>query len=127
MHPKDQLNEDLKTAMKSGDTEKKEALRFILAAVKQVEIDTRKPLTEDDTYGILQKEAAKRRDSINEARKVGRDDLADKEQKELVLIESYLPKQLSREEIEVEVRKAVQESGASSAKDMGSIMKILMP
>ena len=127
MHPKDKMNEDLKQAMKSGDNVRKDALRFILAAVKQVEIDSRKPLSEDQVYALLQTEAKKRRDSVAELRKAGRDDMADKEQAEVTLIESYLPEQLSREEVEAEARKAIAESGASSAKDMGNVMKVLMP
>jgi hypothetical protein len=127
MHPKERLQEDLKAAMKSGDTQRKDALRFIAAAIKQVEIDTRTQLTEEQTYGVLMTEAKKRRDSIAEARKAGRNDLADKEQMELELIESYLPKQLSRAELEDEARKAIAESGAKTAKDMGNVMKVLMP
>jgi hypothetical protein len=127
MHPKERLQEDLKAAMKSGDTQRKDALRFIMTAIKQVEIDTRTQLTEEQTYGVLMTEAKKRRDSIAEARKAGRNDLADKEQMELELIESYLPKQLSRAELEDEARKAIAESGAKTAKDMGNVMKVLMP
>jgi uncharacterized protein YqeY len=127
MHPKERLQEDLKAAMKSGNTQRKDALRFITAAIKQVEIDTRAQLTEEQTYGVLMTEAKKRRDSIAEARNAGRNDLADKEQMELELIESYLPQQLSREELQDEARKAIAESGAKTAKDMGNVMKVLMP
>ncbi len=127
MHPKEKMNEDLKQAMKSGDNTRKDALRFILAAIKQSEIDSRETLTEDQVYALLQKEAKKRRDSVAELRKAGRDDMADKEQAEATLIESYLPQQLSREEIEAEAKKAIAESGAASAKDMGKVMKLLTP
>jgi uncharacterized protein len=127
MHPKVRMQEDLKAAMKSGDAQRKDALRFILSALKQVEIDTRTALSEEQTYGILMTEAKKRRDSLDEMRKAGRDELADKEQMELTLIESYLPQQLTREELEAEVRKVIDESGAKSAKEMGGVMKILMP
>ncbi len=127
MHPKEQLNEDLKAAMKSGDTFRKDTLRLMMSAIKQVEVDQRKTLTEEDVYGLLQTEAKKRRDSITEMRGAGRNDLADKEQAELTLIESYLPQQMTREELEVEARKAIAESGASSAKEMGNVMKVLMP
>src|SRR5258707_4851245 len=127
MHPKEQLNEDLKAAMKSGDAFRKDTLRLMMSAIKQVEVDQRKTLTEEDVYGLLQTEAKKRRDSITEMRGAGRNDLADKEQAELTLIESYLPQQMTREELEVEARKAITESGAKSAKEMGSVMKVLMP
>src|SRR5215510_13981493 len=121
------MNEDLKKAMKAGDSKKKDALRFILAAIKQKEIDTRTTLTEEQTHDVLLTEAKKRRDSIAEARKAGRHELADNEQWELELIETYLPKQLSREELEAAVREAITESGAKTAKEMGNVMKVLMP
>ena len=113
--------------MKSGDSQRKDALRLIMAAIKQVEIDTRAQLTEDQVYGLLQTEAKKRRDTIAEAQKVGRNDLIDQEQMELNLIESYLPDQLSRAELEEEARKAIAESGAKTPKEMGNVMKVLMP
>jgi uncharacterized protein len=127
MHPKDQMNEDLKVAMKSGDSARKDTLRLLLSVIKQSEVDTRTTLSEDQVYGLLQTEAKKRRESITEAQKVGRAQIAEHEQAQLTIIESYLPQQLSKDEIEAEVRKAIQESGATSAKDMGNVMKVLMP
>jgi uncharacterized protein len=127
MHPKEQMNEDLKIAMKSGDTFRKDTLRLLLSVIKQSEVDTRTTLTEEQVFGLLQTEAKKRRDSIQEMRGANRNDLADKEQAELTLLESYLPEQMSREQLEVEARKAIQESGATSAKEMGNVMKVLMP
>ena len=125
--PKERLNEDLKTAMKSGDATRKDAIRFILAAIKQVEIDTREILTDERVHGILQTEAKKRRDSSSEAHKAGREDLAVKDEYELALIESYLPTQLTREEIEVEARAVIAEVGATSPKEQGAVMKVLLP
>lgn len=127
MHPKEKMNEDLKAAMKSGDSARKDMLRLLLSVIKQSEVDTRTTLSEDQVYGLLQTEAKKRRDSINEAEKAGRSDIAEREKAELAFIEEYMPQQLSKDEIEAEVRKAIQESGATSAKDMGSVMKVLMP
>ncbi|MBX3080514.1 MAG: GatB/YqeY domain-containing protein [Anaerolineae bacterium] len=127
MHPKEQIQEDLKAAMKAGDAVKRDALRMLAAALKQEEIDKRITLTEEQAHAILMTEAKKRRDTIAEMTKAGRMDIADKEQMELGLIESYLPTQLTRDEIEAEVRKAMTETGASSGKDMGSLMKVLMP
>jgi len=127
MHPKARIQEDLKAAMKSGDTQRKDALRMLAAAIKQVEIDSRAEPSEEQVYGILMSEAKKRRDSIDEARKAGRNDIADHEQMELGLIESYLPQQLTRAELEAEAQKAIAESGAKSAKEMGNVMKVLMP
>ncbi len=127
MHPKERLQEDLKNAMKSGDAKRRDTLRLISSAIKQVEVDSRATLSEEQVYGVLTSEAKKRRESITEALTAGRQDVADKEQAELEVIESYLPKQLTREELEAEVRKAIEEAGARTAKDMGNVMKILMP
>ena len=127
MHPKEQILQDLKTAMKSGDTKRREALRLLTAAFKQVEVDQRKVLTESDAISILTSEAKKRREAIEEAEKAGRVELGEQEKYELALIEAYLPQQLSRAEIEKLVREAVQEVGATTPKDMGKVMKVLMP
>jgi len=127
MHPKDQMNEDLKAAMKSGDTFRKDTLRLLLSAIKQVEVDTRTTMTEEQVAVLLQTEAKKRRDSITEMRGAARNDLADKEEAELTILQSYLPEQLTREQLEVEARKAIAETGATTAKDMGNVMKVMMP
>jgi uncharacterized protein YqeY len=127
MHPKDQILEDLKDAMRSGDTQRRETLRLLTAAFKQIEVDQRKELTEDDVISILTSEAKKRREAIEEAEKAGRADLAAQEKYELALIQTYLPQQLSRAEIEKYVREAVQEVSATTPKDMGKVMKVLMP
>ena len=124
--PKEQLSDDLKTAMKSGDSARKDAIRFILAAIKQVEIDTRETLSDERVYGILQTEAKKRRDSITEARRAGRDDLATQEEYELTLLEHYLPTQMSREQIEAEARAVISAVGATGPKDQGAVMKALL-
>lgn len=127
MHPKERLQEDLKTAMKAGDTQKRDTLRLLTSAIRQVEVDTRAPMTEEQVHRLLVKEAQKRRDSIAEAEKLGRMDIAEKERAELVVIESYLPQQMTRDELEAEARKAIEETGAKSAKEMGTVMKVLMP
>jgi uncharacterized protein YqeY len=127
MHPKQRMQDDLKAAMKAGETARKDALRFLMAAIKQVEVDTRAELSEEQTYALLLNEAKKRRDTMAEAQKLGRAELLQQSEMELRLIESYLPAQLSRDELEGEVRKAIAEAGAKTAKEMGSVMKILMP
>jgi hypothetical protein len=127
MHPKEQIQQDLKDAMKSGDTRRREALRLLMAAFKQVEVDQRKDLSEGDALSILMTEAKKRRESIEEADKAGRVALAEQEKYELGLIEAYLPQQLTRAEIEKIVREVAQEVGATTPKDMGKVMKALMP
>ncbi|MBX3062398.1 MAG: GatB/YqeY domain-containing protein [Anaerolineae bacterium] len=127
MTAKDRILDDLKTAMKAGDATKRDALRLLSSAIKQAEIDSRTTLSEEQLNSLLQTEAKKRRDTITEMQKAGREDIAAKEAMELALIESYLPTQLTREQIEEEVRKAISETGAQSAKDMGNLMKVLMP
>lgn len=130
---KDTLNADLKTAMKSGDTAKRDALRVLLAAIKQGEVDTLDPakramgLTDEDVTVILTREAKRRRESIEGYEKGGRADLVAKEKAELDLIESYLPKQMSREEIAELAKQAIAEAGATSEKQMGAVMQKLMP
>jgi hypothetical protein len=126
-HPKDRIQEDLKAAMKAGDAAKRDALRLLTSAFKQEEIDKQITLTEEQAIAVLMKEASKRRDTISELVKAGRTENVGKEQDELALIETYLPQQMSREEIEAEVRTAMAETGATSAKDMGALMKVLMP
>jgi hypothetical protein len=127
MHLKDRLQEDLKAAMKSGDIARRDAIRLIASAIKQEEVDGQKTLSDDDAIALLMREAKKRRDSIEEAQRFGRTETVEKEQFELSLIESYLPQQLSREELEAEIRRAIEETGAKSAREMGNVMKVLMP
>lgn len=127
MHPKERIQQDLTAAMKSGDTQRREVLRLLMAAFKQVEVDRRIELTENDVQDILMTEAKKRREAIEEMESAGRVELAAQEQYELGVIETYLPEQLSREEIEALAREAIQEVGATTPKDMGQVMRVLMP
>ncbi|MBI3734537.1 MAG: GatB/YqeY domain-containing protein, partial [Chloroflexi bacterium] len=127
MSLKDQINENLKNAMRSGDTARRDALRTLMAAIKQVEVDTRKTLGDDDVQQVLNREAKRRRESIEGFEKGGRADLVAKEQFELRLIEGYLPQPMSREEIERLARQAVADSGATSAAQIGAVMQRLMP
>ncbi len=126
MHPKEQIQADLKEAMRAGDTRRREALRLLMAAFKQVEVDRRIELSVDDALGILMSEAKKRREAITEMSGAGRTELAAQEQYELDLIESYLPRQLDRAELEPIVREAIAEVGATTPKDMGQVMKLVM-
>jgi uncharacterized protein len=127
-HPKETLNDALKEAMKNKDSERRDALRLLTSAFKQVEIDTRKDISADEAMDILQKEAKKRRESIGELQKAtGRDELLAQEKYELSLIEEFLPKQLTREEIEAIVKDAIASTGASSAKEMGKVMGVISP
>jgi hypothetical protein len=97
------------------------------AALKNKQIDKRRPLTEDEVLETVRSLIKQRRDSIEQFAKGGRQDLVDKETAEITVLEAYLPAQLSREELEVMVRDAVAQTGASGAKDMGKVMKALIP
>jgi uncharacterized protein YqeY len=124
---KAKLSDALKAAMVAKDTVRRDVIRLMQSAVKQIEVDERKTLTNEDVLTILQKEVKKRRESAEEARKAGRDDIANGEETEIAIIEQFLPQQLSRAEIEVLVRDAIAQTGATSAKEMGKVMSVLMP
>ena len=127
MSIKDQINADLKQAMKDKDTAKRDALRGLTAAFRQVEVDKQKDLSEDEIVAILQKEAKSRNETIDAFTEGGRPDDAEQERIELGIIESYLPAQLSREELETIIEDAIAKTGASSPQDMGKIMGVVMP
>lgn len=125
--PKAALQDAIKQAMASKDSARRDALRLIMSAIKQVEVDEQKTLSAEEIYTILQKEAKKRRESIEEMLRVGRDQLAEQEKFELSLLESFLPTQLSREEVAALAREAIAQTGAASPKEMGKVMAALMP
>lgn len=125
--PRPKMQDALKQAMLQKDAKRRDVLRMTINAFKQVEVDERRELSAEDAVLILQREIKKRNDSIDEARKAGRQDIAESEESELKLIEVFMPQQLSREEIVALVQDAVAKTGASSAKDMGKVMGVLMP
>ena len=129
MSLREKLNDDLKTAMRSGDELRKNTLRLLLAAVKQAEIDKRPDgaLDEAEIVGVLQKEAKGRRESIADAGKAGRPDLAAGYEAELQIIESYLPRQLTREELVEMAKAAIAEAGVTDARQSGAVMRLLAP
>ena len=126
MSLKDQVSEDIKTAMKSKDKVRLETVRSIKKVLIEKESTIRgqgqETLTEAQELEILIQLAKQRRDSIEQYQKAGRDDLAAQEQAELAIIEEYLPKQLSNEEVSVIIDEIITQIGASSAKDMGKVM-----
>jgi uncharacterized protein len=124
--PKGALNAALKEAMQTKNNQRRDVIRLLQSAVKQVEIDTRKELSAEDVMAILQKEAKKRRESIEEAEKVGRAEIAAAEKAELAVIEEFLPRQLSYDEVKAIAQEVVAQTGASSAKDMNKVMGPLM-
>lgn len=109
------------------DNVRRDVIRMVMSAIKQVEVDSQKTLTPEDVVAILQKEAKTRRESIDERQKSGQTDLAEQETAELRILETFMPEQLPREAIETLVREAIAASGATSAKDMGKVMGVLMP
>ena len=130
---KERLNAELKSAMRSGDATRRDALRMLLAAVKQGEVDTLDPdkrtggLSEDDVTAILMREAKRRREAIEGFEKGGATERAAQERSELRLIESYLPQQMTRAEIEPLARQAIAEAGATTPAQAGAVMQRLMP
>lgn len=126
MSIKDQLKADLITAMKAKEQSKVDCIRFVNAAIKKVEVDTRKDLDDAAVTGILMNLAKQRRDSIEQFRNGGREDLATKEEAELKLIQGYLPQQMSAGELEALVASVIAETGAKGMKDMGGVMKGVM-
>lgn len=123
----DRLNEDMKQAMKSQDKFRLSVIRMIRSAIKNIEIDQRKALDDDEVLDILNREIKQRRDSLQEFNKAGRDDLANQAEAEIAVIADYLPQQFTEEEVKVLVQQTIQETGASSKADMGKVMSALMP
>lgn len=120
----DKILTDYKVAMKSKDNLKSSTLSFLRAQIKNVCIDKKKEKLDDsDVIAIIKKQVKQRQDSIENFKSGGRQDLVDKEQKELKILESYLPKELSKEELAKMVDDEIKNSGATSMKDMGKIMK----
>lgn len=122
---KERLNEDVKTALKAGEKSKLAALRLILAAVKQFEVDQRVGLDEGAAIELLTKMAKQRRESIAQFAAAGRDDLVSIERLELDLITGYLPEPLADDEVEQRVAAAIAAAGATTMRDMGTVMGAL--
>lgn len=120
------LNAALKEAMLAKDSARRDVIRGLQSAVKQVEIDTRKEVNDDDVMAVLQKEAKKRREAIDESTKAGRPDLAEKEASELTVIETFLPRQLTLDEVKAIAAEIIAQTGAVGAKDQNKVMGPLM-
>jgi len=118
---------DMKSAMKNGEKEQLATIRLILAAIKQVEVDTRTDLSDQDLIAIIDKMGKQRRESIQQFESAGRDDLAAKEKFELDVLGKYLPQALSEQEVAELIDQAMSKSSATSMKDMGAVMAILKP
>ncbi|ENO0236898.1 GatB/YqeY domain-containing protein [Campylobacter coli] len=123
MNLKEQILNDIKEAMRQKDDFKRDTLRTLNAAFKQVEVDERIELSDERILKIIASEIKKRKDAIELYSKGGREDLAQKEQKEIALFESYLPQQLSDEELQAALKEMITNLGVSSLKDQGLVMK----
>lgn len=123
---RDKLNDDIKAAMKAREAEKLAALRLLSAAVKQREVDERITLDDTGVVAVIEKMLKQRKDSIEQFTKGGRQELADKEAAEITLIEGYLPKSVSAEEIDAKIKETLAEMGSPTIKDMGAVMKATM-
>jgi uncharacterized protein YqeY len=124
---REKINEDLKAAMRSGDTARRDTIRLLLSALKQREVDERITLTDADVISIIEKMLKQRRDSITQFEQGGRQDLADREKQELALLQAYMPQAMGDAEIAAAVAAAIAETGAAASADMGKVMGILKP
>ena len=125
MSLKDQITEDMKSAMRAKEAEKLGTIRLLTAAMKQKEVDERVELTDTMVLAIIEKMIKQRKDSITQFEAGGRQDLADKEKAELAILSAYMPAGLSDAELQAEVAAAVAASGAAGPQDMGKVMAIL--
>lgn len=129
MSLKQQLSDDLTAAIRSGDETKKSTLRMLMTAINTQEVSgsERKELDDAAVMQVIAKQVKQRRESSEEFKKAGRDDLATKEDAEMAVLQAYMPEQMGRDEIEEEARKAIAEAGASGPSDKGKVMQIIMP
>ena len=127
MSLKQQISDDMKAAMRAKETARLGAIRLLLAAMKQREVDERIELTDADVLAIIDKMLKQRRDSISQYEAANRNDLADVEKFEMGVLQGYMPQQLSEAEIDAAISQAIGTSGAASAQDMGKVMAILKP
>jgi uncharacterized protein YqeY len=122
---KDRINEDVKAAMRAGDTRRRDALRLLTAALKQREVDERKDLADADVVAVIDKMIKQRREAITQFEKGGRQDLAQNEQFEIAAFQAYMPQALSDAEIDAAIAEALAVTGAKAPSDMGKVMGAL--
>lgn len=127
MSLKEKLMEDLKSSMKNKDTLRKNTVTMVRASIKQREVDERIELTDEDIIDIIAKQVKEKRDVIEDFAKGGREDLVEQTNKEMDVLLEYLPEQLTEEEIEIIVKETIDEVEAKTMKDIGIIMKNVMP
>ncbi|WDF95497.1 GatB/YqeY domain-containing protein [Aeromonas dhakensis] len=127
MSLKDQLKDQQKLAMLAKDKQRLGAIRLLMAEIKQREVDTRVELNDQDILAVVTKMVKQRRDAISQFEAAGRQDLADKESAEIVVLQEFLPQQLTAAEIAALIEQAIAESGAAVMADMGKVMAVLKP
>ncbi|MCP8967171.1 GatB/YqeY domain-containing protein [Ectobacillus ponti] len=123
----DRLNDDMKQAMKNKEKEKLSVIRMVKAALQNEAIKLQRPLTDEDELTVLTREGKQRKDSLLEFEKAGREDLVDKIKGEIAILETYLPEQLTEEELTAIIRGVIEQLGASSKADMGKVMGAVIP
>jgi uncharacterized protein YqeY len=124
---KQKIQEDMKSAMRSQEKDRLSTIRLVLAAIKQREVDERIELSDEQVLAVLDKMVKQRRESVTQFEAAHRSDLVDKETAEIRVIQSWLPAQLSANEIDALISETIRETGASSARDMGKVMGVLKP
>lgn len=127
MDLKTKITEDMKEALKKGEKLRLSALRLLISVIKNAEIEKRTPLTEEEIYSLIQKEARKWKEAAADYRKVGNEKMAKTEEEQVRVIENYLPAQLSEEELEEMVEKVVKDLNVSDLSGLGKVMQVLMP
>ncbi len=122
MNLRETVNQDVKNAMKAKETKKRDALRLLMSAFKQIEVDERRELSDDDVIKIITQQVKRRNDAATQYRDAGRDDLLQIELDEIAFYEVYLPAQMSDDELSSSLKSIIEKVGASSMKDMGKVM-----
>lgn len=123
----ERLTEELKQALRAGDHTRVSVIRLLKSSIRNREIEKMSPLTEDEIIDVIMAAVKQRRESIEQFQKGGREDLVQREESELKILQTFLPQQLSEEELMNEIRSVITEVGASTPKDIGKVLKILMP
>lgn len=122
---RNQINDDVKNAMRAGDAARRDALRLLTAALKQKEVDERKELADGDVVAVIDKMIKQRREAVAQFQKGGRADLAEKEEFEISVLQAYMPQALSDSEVAAAIDAAIAECGAKAPQDMGKVMGVL--
>jgi uncharacterized protein YqeY len=127
MHLKERLMEDMKDSMKKGDQVKLSAIRMVRAGIKNKEIELGRELKDEDVISVISSAIKQRKDSYDQFLNAKRMDLAEKEKREIEVLSIYLPEQMGEEDIKRRIREIISETGATTSKDIGRVMKVLMP